>query len=262
MKDIFTMWKYPKMITLVAICAAIYAALLIPFKAIVIFSVEVRVATVIVPAMGILFGPAGAWGVGIGNLIGDFFGSMSVASIFGVISNFFFAYVPYKVWYMVKGDVEPKTQKFSKVIRFLIGSAGGSLVNVCWLCFGVCALFSQLPYPLFASIIGVTNGLFPLVLGAPVLSLVGTRIKKWGLAFTSIMKAQDVRTNMKLNILGAICLICAPLVSIVISLVMSTQGTTVGMPLVLVALPGLIISVAGACMMGVSPDIFDTQEES
>ena len=260
MKDIFTMWKYPKMITLTAICAAIYAALLIPFKAIVIFSVEVRVATVIVPIMGILFGPAGAWGVGIGNLIGDFFGSMSVASIFGVIANFFFAYVPYKVWYMFKGDVEPKTDNAGKVVRFLIGSAGGSLTDVCWLCFGVCAVFSQLPYPLFASIIGVTNGLFPLVLGAPVLSLVGPRIKKWGLAFTSIMKPEDFNTNMKLNIPGAICLIGAPLVAVVISLVMSAQGTSVGTPLVWVGLPALVISVAGACMMGISKDIFDTEE--
>lgn len=260
MKEIFTMWKYPKMITLAAICAAIYAALLIPFKAIVIFSVEVRVATVIVPVMGILFGPAGAWGVAIGNLIGDFFGSMSVASIFGFVANFFFAYVPYKVWYMFKGDVEPKTNNSAKVIRFLIGSLGGSLADVCWLCFGVCAVFSQLPYPLFASIIGVTNGLFPLILGAPVLSLVGTRIKKWGLSFTSIMKPEDFTTNMRLNVPGAACLICAPLAAIVISLILSAQGTSVGMPLVWVGLPALLVSVIGACVIGLSPDIFETEE--
>lgn len=260
MKDAFTMWKYPKMITLTAICAAVYAALLIPFKAIVIFGVEVRVATVVVPVMGILFGPAGAWGVGIGNLIGDFFGSMSVASIFGVVANFFFAYVPYKIWYMVRSDTEPKTNSVFKLIRFLIGSAGGSLADVCWLCFGVCAVFSQLPYPLFASIIGVTNGLFPLVLGAPVLSLVGPRIKKWGLAFSSIMKPEDVRTNMKLNVPGAICLICAPLAAIVISLIMSAQGIEVGMPLVWVGLPALVLSVAGACMMGIPAEIFQTEE--
>lgn len=261
MKDIFTMWKYPKMITLTAICAAIYAALLIPFKAIVIFSVEVRVATVIVPVMGILFGPAGAWGVAIGNLIGDFFGSMSVASIFGFIANFFFAYVPYKVWYMFKGDVEPKTETGKKIVRFLLGSLGGSLTDVCWLCFGVCAVFSQLPYPLFASIIGVTNGLFPLVLGAAVLSLVGMRIKKWGLAFTSIMKAEDFNTNMKLNILGAVFLIVAPLIAIVISLIMSANGTQVGTPLVWVSLPALVISLVGSCLIGLSPDIFEKPEE-
>lgn len=261
MKDIFTMWKYPKMITLTAICAAIYAALLIPFKAIVIFSVEVRVATVIVPVMGILFGPAGALGVAIGNLIGDFFGSMSVASIFGFIANFFFAYVPYKMWYMVKGDVEPKANNGGKIVRFLLGSAGGSLCDVCWLCFGVCAVFSQLPYPLFASIIGVTNGLFPLVLGAPVLSLVGTRIKKWGLAFTSIMKPEDVNTNMKFNVLGAVLMIAAPLAAIVISLIMSGNGIEVGTPLVWVGLPALAISVVGACLMGMDAEAFEAQEE-
>ncbi len=259
MKDCFTMWKYPKMITLTAICAAIYAALLIPFKSIVVFGVEVRVATVIVPAMGILFGPAGAWGVAIGNLIGDFFGSMSVASVFGFIANFFFAYIPYKIWYIGK-DVEPKTNSVGKVIRFLLGSAGGSIADTCWLCFGVCAVFSQLPYPLFASIIGVTNGLFPLVLGAPVLSLVGMRLKKWGLAFTSIMKPEDVRTATKLNIPGAILAIAAPAAAIVISLIMSAQGIEVGAPLVWVSLPALLLSLVGVNLIGISPAAFEKEE--
>lgn len=259
MKDIISMWKYSKMIAITAICAAIYAALLIPFKAIVIFGVEVRVATVIVPAMGILFGPAGAWGVAIGNLIGDFFGSMSVASIFGFIANFFFAYVPYKIWYIGK-DVEPKINTGAKLIRFLLCSAGGSITEVCWLCFGVCAVFSQLPYSLFASIIGVTNGLFPLVLGAPVLTLVGMRLKKWGLCFTSIMKSEDVRTNTKLNILGALLMVVAPAISVVISLIMSAQGIEVGKPHVFVGLPALLISVVGANIIGMSPDVFDKDE--
>ena len=144
---------------------------------------------------------------------------------------------------------------------FLLGSLGGSLTDVCWLCFGVCAVFSQLPYPLFASIIGVTNGLFPLVLGAAVLSLVGMRIKKWGLAFTSIMKAEDFNTNMKFNILGVVFLIVAPLIAIVVSLIMSANGTQVGTPLVWVSLPALVISLVGSCLIGLSPDIFEKPEE-
>ena len=66
---------------------------------------------------------------------------------------------------------------------------------------------------------------------------------------------------MKLNTLGLIFLIAAPLVAIVISLIMSAQGTQVGTPLVWVSLPALIISVIGSCIMGLSPDIFEKPEE-
>jgi len=258
MKDCLTMWKYPKMIVLAAICAAIYAALLIPFKSIVIFGVEFRVATVIVPTVGVLFGPAGAWGIAFGNLIGDFFGSMSVSSIFGFIANFFFAYIPYKIWYIGK-DIEPNSNNAPKIIRFLIGTIGGSLQDIFWLCFGVSAVFSQLPYTLFVSIIGVTNGVLPLILGSIILSLVGTRIKRWGLAFTNIMQPEDVKLNTKLNIPGGILAIAAPAAAIIISLIMGTQGIDVGAPLVWVSLPALIISIIGINMIGMSEKAFDKE---
>jgi len=74
MKEVFTMWKYTQMIVLTALSAAIYAAVLIPFKGFVIIPslTEVRPANVFPFVFGLLFGPAGAWGAAIGNLIGDF----------------------------------------------------------------------------------------------------------------------------------------------------------------------------------------------
>ena len=77
MKEVFTMWKYTRMIVLVALSAAIYAALLIVFKAgipIIPGITEVRPANVFPIIFGLMFGPAGAWGSAIGNLIGDLVG--------------------------------------------------------------------------------------------------------------------------------------------------------------------------------------------
>ena len=94
MKDVFSMWGKTKMVVLVALCAGLYAALLIPFKGFVLIPgvTEFRPASALPVVMGLLFGPAGAWGSAIGNLIGDFFGSLGVGSLFGFFGNFIFAY--------------------------------------------------------------------------------------------------------------------------------------------------------------------------
>ena len=36
MKEVFTMWRYTKMVVLTALTAAVYAAILIPFKGLII----------------------------------------------------------------------------------------------------------------------------------------------------------------------------------------------------------------------------------
>ncbi len=81
MREVFSMWKNTRMIILVALSAAIYAAFLIVFKAgipIVPGITEVRPANVFPPVFGLLFGPAGAWGAAIGNTIGDLFGALLI----------------------------------------------------------------------------------------------------------------------------------------------------------------------------------------
>src|ERR687893_1384966 len=100
MKEVFTMWRHTQMVVLVALSAAIYAAVLIPFKgfAIVPGFIEIRPANVFPVVLGLLFGPAGAWGAAIGNLIGDFFGTLTIGSVGGFVGNFFLALLPYKMW--------------------------------------------------------------------------------------------------------------------------------------------------------------------
>ena len=133
MKEVFSMWKQTKMVVLVALCAGLYAAVLIPFKGFVLIPgiTEFRPASALPVVLGLLFGPAGAWGAAIGNLIGDFFGSLGVGSIFGFIGNFMFAYVPYKLWNnlgIVKADDnEPNLKSGRKVFAYIISALGGAL---------------------------------------------------------------------------------------------------------------------------------------
>lgn len=102
MKAAFTMWRYTRMIILVAVCAAIYSAALIAFKTaipIIPGITEVRVGNIFPMPFGIMFGPAGAWGAAIGNLVGDVFGgTLSPASIAGFFGNFLLGYLPYTLW--------------------------------------------------------------------------------------------------------------------------------------------------------------------
>src|SRR3712207_9543414 len=97
------------MVVLVALSAAIYAAVLIPFKGFTIIpgAIEIRPANVFPFVFGILFGPAGAWGSAIGNLIGDFFGTLTPGSIGGFVGDFFLGLLPYKMW----GNFFPRGEK-------------------------------------------------------------------------------------------------------------------------------------------------------
>jgi hypothetical protein len=86
MRELFTLWRNTRMVLLVALCTAVYAAALIVFKAGIIIVpgiTEVRPANLLPMVFSLLFGPAAAWGSGLGNLIGDFFGTFGPASFFG-----------------------------------------------------------------------------------------------------------------------------------------------------------------------------------
>jgi energy-coupling factor transport system substrate-specific component len=102
MKEIFSMWKNTRMIILTAVCAAIYSAALLAFKTAIPLIpgiTEVRVGNIFPMPFGLMFGPAGAWGSAIGNLIGDIFGgTLTPSSLAGFVGNFLVGYLPYTLW--------------------------------------------------------------------------------------------------------------------------------------------------------------------
>ena len=182
MKDIITVWTKTKQIVIIAITAAVYAAILIPFKPIQIVPglTELRPASVIPVLFAVLFGPAAAWGAAIGNLIADFFGMLSLGSIFGFIGNFFYAYVAHKLWViMIKDDSDID---FKAIGIFVVISIIASLVCALIVSIGVQVL-GLAPFKVLFLIVFINNSLMSAVLGSILLKLLYKRIKDRGLLF-------------------------------------------------------------------------------
>jgi energy-coupling factor transport system ATP-binding protein len=197
-RELVTMWRSTRMVVLTAICAALYAALLIPFKVIPIIPgvTEVRPAIAIPILCSLLFGPAAAWGAGIGNLIGDCFGGIGPGSLFGFLGNFFYGLIPYKIWTGL-GWRPPRFRK--------AGLRGGVLQTLkigvaCFLASGACALvigwgihLLGLPFKVLANVILANNTMVSLLLTPLLLLLLYSRVESMGLLYTQIMPAKRRR---------------------------------------------------------------------
>lgn len=209
MRDVFSMWKETKMVVLVALCAGLYAALLIPFKALVLIPgiTEIRPASVLPVVFGLLFGPAGAWGVAIGNLIGDFFGSFGIGSLFGFFGNFAFAYVPYKIWRNLgitpKRDPEPDLKSFQKIISFIVAASLGAFACALIIGWGL-DLLNMVPFIALAGIIALNNVIPSVIIGIPLTILLYPRVKKWDLLWSDILAKEDLPPMGARQKLGAI----------------------------------------------------------
>ncbi|MFW5711126.1 MAG: QueT transporter family protein [bacterium] len=220
MKDVFAMWKNTKMVVLVALSAGLYAALLIPFKGFVLIPgiTEIRPASALPVVLGLLFGPAGAWGAAIGNLIGDFFGSLGIGSLFGFVGNFMFAYVPYKLWInlglLSKEDSEPDLKSGRKILAYVIVSILGSAACALPIAWGL-ELLGMVPFAALGSIITINNSVPSVFLGIPIMLILYPRIKKWDLLWTEIMDEEDIPVAGKLSKIGGIVMTISILVGLV-----------------------------------------------
>lgn len=186
----FGIWRSSKMVALVAVTAAVFAALLIPFKAIMIIpgAAEVRIGTVIPVVFGLLFGPAGAWGAAIGNLIGDFFGTLGPGSIFGFFANFLLAAVPWALWTKLVRR-EPRMEspgQFGLLAVFSLIAAVGSAGFLSW---GL-DMLNLIPFAPLAVIVSINHAVAPIVLGGLLARALYPRIKRWGLYYEDIMSEE------------------------------------------------------------------------
>ena len=171
MSEMFSVWKEKKTILVVILTAFIYAILLIPFKqfSIIVGITELRPAGVIPVLFGIFFGPAAAWGSAIGNLVGDFFGTLTPASVFGFVGNFIYAYAAFRVWrlFVRKEEKEIKLRQFG--VYFL------AIAVACLACAFVIAegadLLGFVPFWVLFDIIFVNNLAMSAALGPIPLKL-------------------------------------------------------------------------------------------
>jgi len=122
MHELLRVWTDRKGVRLIAINAIVYALLLIPFNEIqwTVAGIPVRPAAAIPVVCGIFFGPAAAWGLGIGNVIGDMFGSWSLMSIFGFLINFIYAYGSYLLWHRIMKDRDVRMDASTLVLFWLV----------------------------------------------------------------------------------------------------------------------------------------------
>jgi energy-coupling factor transport system substrate-specific component len=101
MHELAGVWTDREGLKWIAISALLYALVLIPFNQLQwdIAGIPVRPAAALPVVFGILWGPAASWGLGIGNVAGDFFGSWSPMSIVGFFINFLYPYLSYLLWH-------------------------------------------------------------------------------------------------------------------------------------------------------------------
>ena len=167
-------WQDTRLLVLSAQIAAIYAAVLIPFKVgipIIPGFVELRPANVIPIVSSLLFGPAAAWGSGIGNVIGDCFGTLGPASLFGFLGNFLYGYVPYLLWgnlgWLSSGR-EPMVRSWWQGTEYVFVCACASMVCAATIGWGV-ELLGLLPFWLLFPAIFLNNLVMATLLGPPLL---------------------------------------------------------------------------------------------
>jgi energy-coupling factor transport system substrate-specific component len=190
MKDAIIMWRDTRMVVLTALIAATYAAVLIPFKVVIPLIpgfTEFRPASVIPVVFSILFGPAAAWGSGLGNFIGDMLGgTFGPGSGFGFVGNFLYGYLPYKLWRWLS---DRDSQK-EPLVRF--PHHIGKYVLIVGIASAACAVFiawgldmlSLVPFNAFANIVFLHNVVVASILGPPILTALYPRVKRWGMVYS------------------------------------------------------------------------------
>lgn len=191
MREVFTMWSNTRMVVLTALTAALYAALLIPFKPIPIIPgfTELRPAVAVPLVFGYLFGPAGAWGSGLGNVIGDFFGgTLSLGTFFGFFGNFLFALTPYKLLGPAanRGSGGVPASAWRETALFAAAAVPASAVCAATIGWGVDWL-GLVPFAALGSVIFANNLIVGLALGPALLRLVRPRVAAWHLLWADVM---------------------------------------------------------------------------
>lgn len=168
--------------------AAVYAAILIPFKVgipLIPGFAELRPANAIPIVASLLFGPAAAWGAGIGNVIGDCFGTLGPASVFGCLGNFLFGYVPYKLWGHLgplSSGREPRVQSWRQGLEYVLICVVASWICAASIAWGV-QLLGLLPFSILAPAIFINNMVMGILLGPPLLQFLYPRVQRWGLLY-------------------------------------------------------------------------------
>jgi energy-coupling factor transport system substrate-specific component len=188
MSELRLMWRNTRMVVLCAISAALYAAVLVPFKVVPLIPgvTELRPANAIPIVCSFLFGPAAAWGSAIGNMIGDFFGGVSPGDIFGFFANLAYGWIPYKVWELIGRGQSPVSRSPLNILKYVI---------VCLVASVLCAdlvgwadnVLVIRPFAMLGNVIIFNNMASALALSPFILAAVYPRVKRGRMLYTDVM---------------------------------------------------------------------------
>ncbi len=189
MSELFGMWRNTRMVVLTAISAALYAAALIAFKPLEFIPgvSGLRPGNALPVVFSLLFGPAGAWGTAIGNLIFDFFGGIGPGSIPGFIGNLLYGLVPYRLWRTVAprlGDPVPSSPGKVAVLGVAIVAASATCAMT--IATGLQALGFAPFRVLLGNLIVVNNTACSLALDFFLLHALYPRVAAQGLTYRDI----------------------------------------------------------------------------
>lgn len=200
MKAAFNMWADTRMVILSGVCAAVYGAALIAFKTaipIIPGITEVRVGNIFPMPFGLMFGPAGAWGAAMGNLLGDVFGgTLGPGSVAGVLGNFLLGYLPYTMWTPWKGTLgqwEAKSKAFwirYTIIAFVSSAACATVIGI-WV-----HTLGLVPFRVLAPVITLNNTMASMIGALLLLNVFPTVKNHLHLFWIDIMAPETRRPGL------------------------------------------------------------------
>jgi len=191
------MWRSTRMVVLTAISAALYAAILIPFKVVPIIPgvTEFRPASAVPVVCAFLFGPAGAWGAAFGNVIGEFFGGLGPGDVFGFLGNLAYGFVPYALWEAVGGRA-PVPGDARSAIGLVVVVAAAALLCATIVGWGLHWLGFH-PFTLLAPIVFTNNAVGGIVLAPLLLRVLHPRVAKARLLYRDILGPPPRRSRVR-----------------------------------------------------------------
>lgn len=201
------MWRNTRMVVLCAISAALYAAVLVPFKVVPLIPgvTELRPANAIPVVCSFLFGPAAAWGAAIGNMIGDFFGGVGPGDIFGFFANLCYGYIPYKVWSIIAGGGSPIDRSPVSIAKYAAVCLSASVICADLVGWGD-NLLGFRPFSILGNVIIFNNMISALFLSPLILIGVYPRVRAGHMLYGDVMPELEPRPR-SLQITGLILLV-------------------------------------------------------
>lgn len=198
MRELVGMWRNTRMVVLTAICAALYAAVLIPFKIVPLIPgiTEFRPANAVPPVCSLLFGPAGAWGSAFGNLIGDFFGGLGPGDLFGFLGNLGYGLVPYLAWEAVS-DAPPTPRNAGAWVGLVAVITLASLLCATIVGWGL-QLLGFHPFNVLGTVVFLNNFVVAVMLAPLLLKVLHPRIARARLLYRDLLGPRPTRPTWRI----------------------------------------------------------------